>query len=246
MEEKVFSFVDLSEGDHELAFFKYVGDDISNKICFCAVSTSSCSLFSSLTEDLNPTGYFIITINDIINTIPYANGADPCTKFVRSFRNEVFKIGQVTLVLFENPEICAKESVNAIFDLVKAEQIYVFSSIPKNQFKSETEFPKIYYMATKIEEQYEKETGRTNDNEIKLPYPNKLQNIPAGLLILGEIKNIRVRVYQLVEDSKGPTVESMTLLIDKMKDFIQIDIAKKAQQACHIATIRSSNNLNIL
>lgn len=244
-DEKVFSFVDLSEGDHELAFFKYVGDDITNKICFCAVSTSSCSLFSTLTEDLNPVGYFIITINDIINTIPYANGADPCTKFVRSFRNEVFKIGQVTLVLFENPEICTKESVNAVFDLIKAEQIYVFSTISKNQFKNETEFPKIYYMATKVEEEYEKEIGK-NDNESKLPYPNRLQNIAAGLLTLGEIKNIKVKVFQLVEDSKGPSAESMTLLMNKMKDFIQIDIPKKAQQACHIASIRSSNNISFI
>ncbi|KAK8885098.1 hypothetical protein M9Y10_044227 [Tritrichomonas musculus] len=246
MEEKVFSFVDLSEGDHEFATFKYVGDDISNKICFCAVTPSSCSLFSTLTDELNPVGFFIITINDIINTIDYANGADPCPKFVRSFRNEVFKIGEVTIVLFENPEICSKESVDAIFDLVKAEQIFVFSTISKNLFKTDTESPKLYYIATKKSEENKRDLDSQNDNESKLPFPNRLENISAGLLILGEIKNIGVRVFQLVEDPKGPTVESMSLLLGKMTKFIHFDIEKKAQQACHIANIRHSSSANIL
>ncbi|OHT09639.1 hypothetical protein TRFO_21454 [Tritrichomonas foetus] len=230
MDEKVFSFINLSEGDHEYATFKYVGADISNKICFCAVSPSACSLFSAITEDLNPVGFFIITINDIINPIDFANGSEPCTKFIRSFRNEVFKIGDVTFILFERPNICTSESVNAVIEMVKPEEIHVFGSISKNEFIGETEAPKIYYLST---DQIE--------GDSKLAYPNTIKDVAAGLLIRGLVNRIKVKVLHLVESDHGANVDSMELWAAKIADYIQIDASAKAKHANHIAKIRYVN-----
>ena len=240
MDDKVFTFVDLTEGDHEFSSMKYVGEDISNKICICSVSNSSSSLLSAITEEINPIGFFIINISDIINPIDFANGSEPCLKFVRSFRNEVFKIGEITLIIFEKPNLCAKQSVDTIFEMVKPQEILVLDSIPKSSFVGETDFPTTYILPNQI---FKRETE--NIEYPILPAVNKVSGVGAGLLIRGEIENVKARFVQVVEDDKGPSINSLTLLAKEVSKYIQIDINAKTKLAYIISKNRLTNSHGI-
>lgn len=232
--EQVFSFVDLSEQDHQFSTFKYSGNEIKNNICICAVSPTSLALFSSIVEDFNPVGFFITTIHDIINPIDYANGNEPSTKFIRSFRNEVYVMNDMTIILYEKPNVCTKEAVNTIFDLVKPEKILVFTSLSNQEFKESIEIPKLFFLSNFPESNLEQLE--------KLPSPHKIEHMPAGLLILGDIYKVNVCVYALVEDLAHPAIESMKLMLSSISNLIQCDTEITAKQALQIATARFANH----
>ncbi|EAX98654.1 hypothetical protein TVAG_403360 [Trichomonas vaginalis G3] len=129
MSSSVFTAVDISSEDHSFESIKYIGKDCKSSICLCAVSTESSALFSAITNELNPIGFFLADISDISNPIEYANGIEPKLMFLRSFRNEVFKIGDITLVNFSNYAVCHQELAQLLIDTISPKSIYVFNTI---------------------------------------------------------------------------------------------------------------------
>lgn len=228
MDSSIFTYTDLSDGDHEITTMKYVGEDAKNSICFVAVSPSACAFFSSITEDMNPVGFFIVTVHDILNPIEYANGQKPIMKFVRSIRNEVFKIQNLTLVSFEHAELCVHQCVNSVFETINPESIYILHSNTKSEFPCDVEVPYLYFLPSETEEQ-------------RIPIKNQIKGIAAGLLTIGEIQNVKVQVCQLVEDDIGSSVESMYLWSKFISKHINIDPEMIAKHANLNAKIRAVN-----
>lgn len=228
--EAIFDFVDLGEGDHDMATLKYSGSEIKCKTCIVGVTPSACSFLAAITENLNPLGFFIITVHDILNPIDYANGSEPQTKFVRSFRNEVFRINDTVLILFERPNLCTLQSVNSVFEMTGAERMLVLNSTTESEFIGEVSAPKMFILSNQEIATYE-----------KLPFPNQISHVAAGLLTVGSTENIAVTVTHLVEPSGGPSVESMMLWSRYLAGIIEIDEEATAQHARHIAKIRAAN-----
>lgn len=225
----IFDFVDIGEGDHEIASLAYSGSDIKCKTCIVGVTPSACSILSAITENLNPTGFFIITVSDILNPIDYANGAEPHTKFIRAFRNEVFRVNDVTIILFERPNLCSMQSVKSVLEMTDAESVIVLNSILERDFVGHVAPPKLFVLS-----------NQETDKDV-LPFPNTISNISAGLLTLGSVQNIAVTVCHLVEAAAGPTAESMMLWSQYLTGIIPINEEETAKHAHHLAKIRAAN-----
>jgi hypothetical protein len=216
--------MDLDESDHEMATFKYVGPDIKCATCICATSPQSCSLLAALTESRNPTGYFIVTIHDIMNPIDYANGSEPATKFIRSFRNEIFIIDTFALVLLRQADLCAFQIATSIFDLIQPVTIVALASASRESFVGRTDVPKLYCVT------------REQTEDPKLPPPNTVRHSAAALLAIGEVRNVPTTVWDVVEEST--TLESMTLLASSVARAMPIDVANVAKRGLELATSR--------
>lgn len=226
----IFDFVDIGEGDHEIASLTYSGSDIKCKTCIVGVTPSACSILSAITENINPIGFFIITLNDILNPIDYANGADPQTKFIRSFRNEVFRLNDITLILFERPNLCTVQSVNSVLEMTGAETVIVLSSILEGDFVGEIVTPKMFILSNQ-------ETAE----DVRLPFPNKISDIAAGMLTIGSIQKVSVAVCHLIEAPTGPSVESMMLWAQYLTRVIPMNEDETSKHAHHLAKIRAAN-----
>jgi hypothetical protein len=219
-----FSFIDLDESDHEMATFKYVGPDIKCATCICATSPESCSLLAGLTESRNPTGYFIITIHDVMNPIDYANGGEAATKFIRSFRDEIFIIDTFALVLLRQADLCTFQIANSIFDLIQPVTVVALTSTSRESFLGHTDVPKLFCVTR----------GQTEDP--RLPPPNTVQHSAAALLAIGEVRNIPTTVWDVVEEST--TLESMMLLANCVARLMPIDVGDVAKRGLQLATGR--------
>jgi hypothetical protein len=219
----VFSFLDLTECDHEMATCKYVGSDIKSALCICSTTTSTCSLLAALVEPRQPAGYFIVTIHDIMNPIDYSNGSEPSTKFIRAYRNEVFLHNGVALILLNRSSFCVSPIVASIFALVAPERVVVLDSIPKSQFIGETAVPRVFVLGT----------GPTDGD--RLPPPNALRDAAAAILAIGLARRVPVTVWQAVQDAGGPSAESIALLGHVLSDFVAIDVPAVAAHALNLA-----------
>lgn len=219
--DDIFSVLDLGIEDHQISSLKYSGENILNKYCVCGVTTLGRSFLSGLTEiiGLNPVGYFVATIEEITNPVEYANGGDPKTKFIRSIRSEVFVYREITIIMIEKPNLCEREFIEQIFNLVKPEKIYILDSVKKD------ENLKITFLSNKEEKSIN----------------NIIDNISAGFLIMGKFENIEVNVHYLTVNKNGSSSESMKLWADSMKDIFQINSDNMSKHANYIAQIREKN-----
>ena len=224
--DRIFDFVDLSVGDHEVATFEYVGtNDIKCKTCVVGVTQLGCSFLGAFTATLNPIGVFVVNVNDVVNPLEYANGSDPQHLFIRSFRSEVFRIGDVVLIQFERPQLAVHESVKRVLEMTEAEQVIVLSSMPKEEFVGNVEAPKLFALSTREEEAIE-----------ILPAPNSVRNVSAGLLTLGALSNRHVRVLHIVEGEDSTMDQAMKLWMNEMGEFLPItnvdELAHNAALIC--------------
>ena len=228
---RIFDFVDLSVGDHEVAAVKYIGSDIKCRTCVVGASSGACAFIGEATKSLNPIGVFVITLHDISNPIEYANGSEPQLSFVRDFRNEVFRIGNSVLIQFEESKLCMHECVNNVIEMTKAEDIIVLTSADRESFIGPIEPPKLFALST-----IDEETVKL------LPYPNKIENIAAGFLTLGPLHNIRVRVLHLVEDSMNMTSEAVEMWIQELSGILSdqniTDLADRASRSIRQIILR--------
>ena len=227
--ERIFDFVDLSVGDHEVATFKYVGNDLKCKTCLVGVTPLGCSFLGAFTATLNPIGVFVVNVNDVLNPLEYANGSNPQCYFIRSFRSEVFRIGDVVLIQLERPHLAVHESVKSVLEMTEAEQVIVLSSVPKKEFAGEVAAPKLFALSTREEETIE-----------ILPAPNSVSNVGAGLLTLGALSNRHVRVLHVVEGEDSTMEQAMKLWMNELAEFLPItNIDDLAHNAALIAKRRT-------
>jgi hypothetical protein len=226
----LFSFIDLTEDDHEMAMFKYSGPDLKCTTCICATTANSRAFLSSAANELNPVGYFIITIHDISNPIDYANGAEPRTKPIRSVRNEIFQSGPTLLVLLEQPDLCPSDIAHFIFHTVKPELVIALVTIPISAYRGEgISAPQLFRVSL------------DDSHEVKLPPPNRITNIGAALLAYGELWKHRVHILEVVEGDSGPTLESLALFTGPLRDYFEESADILAARAFRLAQGRSSH-----
>jgi hypothetical protein len=164
-----------------------------------------------------------------MNPIDYANGSEPSTKFVRSYRNEAFVANGVTFLLLNRSSFCVFDIVTSIFDLVSPEQVVVLDSVSKGSFVGETSVPKLFLLSA--------ETG----DQDRLPVPNSIRDVSAGILAVGLSRGVPVNVWQAVEDQSGPTIEGMSLIGEVVRGFVPIDLPTIAGRALHLAKAKIGN-----
>jgi hypothetical protein len=194
------------------ALFSPLWTDIKSSTCICATTTSPCSFLAAIVEGQQPTGYFIVTIHDIMNPIDYANGSEPSTKFIRSYRNR--------------STFCVFQIVTSIFDLVAPERIIVLGSISKTNFVGETAVPRLFLLS-----------AAAGDEE-RLPPPNTIRDVSAAILTIGLARGIPVKVWHVVEDPAGPSVDSMSRLGQVVAAIVPIDLPTVAGHAQHLARVK--------
>ena len=169
-----FNVSDLTSDDHCFESIKYVGGDCQSSICFCGISQPASALISTIVEDLNPIGYFIITINDILNPVDYSNGNEPNLIFIRSFRNEVYKNGDITFVKFSESKIMEQQqTAKIIFEKISPKTIFVLDSQKKRLFVDKCHENIVYSLSNRM----------NGSKEDSLNSPNQICGLSAGILI---------------------------------------------------------------
>lgn len=205
-----FSALDISNEDHIFEQTKYVGKPCQSSVCFLAVSPESSSLISALTEEMNPVGFFLIDISDISNPVDYANGSDCSLMFLKSFRNEVFKLGDITLVNFTNYRSNHQEYAHLILQTVAPKEIYVFDVLSK-EIVQESKEPTKFFEFTNI---------TSNDANVSFPMPNSVSGISASIIAESFIQNELLFKVLLVEKV------TKTIPPDSFKEWTNIVLDK--------------------
>ena len=169
-----FNVSDLTSDDHYYESIKYVGGDCKSSICFCGISQAASALISTIVEDLNPIGYFVITLHDILNPVDYSNGNEPNLIFIRSFRNEVYKNGDITFIKFAESSVMEQQqTAKAIFETVSPKTIFVLDSKKKRTFSDNCYENSVYTLSNR-------EKGSIENS---LSSPNQICGLSAGILI---------------------------------------------------------------
>ena len=225
MENPKWDAADLSESDRLIGTVLYKGDDASNPVCVCSILSSTCSLIHALVSGSVAIGHFVITENQLLNPIDYSRGAEPLGQFMRSQRFDVYKIKHYTIITFDESISCTHEVVDEIFRVVNPDSIIVLESIHASLFmKPDLITPQIFCLSNKVEDS-------------NYPVPNIVAGISAGLITQSEVKGKHCRVFVVVEDDCGPSIESMKLFQETLNPILPIsfnDVSQKAMDLYHL------------
>ena len=216
MKSDVFSAVDITIEDHTYESIKYIGDNCESSICFCAISQSANSLISALTDEFTPIGYFIITISDILNPIEYSNGDTPSLMFIRSYRNEIYKNGNVSFVCFSESDVKNQSEITkAIYKTINPTSIVVFDSQKKSKFIGKSEENTVYTFGM--------------NSTTTFPSPDKICGLSASLFIESMLhKDVKCMIYYLCESDDEPITKAFEEWTNILLEYIENDASKNS------------------
>ncbi|KAH0785151.1 hypothetical protein GPJ56_011097 [Histomonas meleagridis] len=222
----------LSELDQFKYSVEYKGSDINSKICICSSSKSSSYFIGSLAKNLKQIGSFDVSIYRIEEPTKYANGGESDFTFLQKFSNHVYTKDDVCIVNFVHTDGCYNEIIKSFFDTLKIQEIIVLDSVHQSYFMGDTKAPSMYILSS-------------SDEGPKLPQPNIISGLSAGIITYANVKTIPCKILQMVEEDTGASKESMGIWATYLTKYIQSDISSISFAANRIAEDHKSfmNNL---
>lgn len=217
----------LTESDKTLTKVRYEGSPIAANSFICAVSNSSLSLINAITEKSRPVGHFIVELYDINEPCQYANGNDSEINLIKSLKNPVILMDNICLISFEHNFRCSHDIVRVFYETFKPKNVIVLDSMHQSLFHGKTEVPSLYILSENVERP-------------KLPLPNLISGLSAGLLNYSTLYNANCRIWEMIEEDFGPSSSSYKIWAAKINEILPLDISAIVSRAVTLNHIREN------
>lgn len=209
---------DLNENDRQIVKVEYKGEAAESEKCFVATSITAATYIQAITQKQKPIGQILVNEYILNNIVDYANGADADASFFKTTKYNVFKINNATIVNFDSIPLSPSACAELIFNITKAKEIIVLSSIHLSMFIPEgSEVNKIITL--------------TNDSaKSSFPPPNTIGGISASILTNAIANNIPFKYHAILEEDSGPLPKTFEVLGNLYPELNveKIDIPQKA------------------
>lgn len=218
--------------DRIMSTISFSSDKIEVKTLIISVDKVTSSFLGAINEEEEPSFYFQIDDNDIVNFVEYSNGDEPKLNNIRTFKKSVKIINDVCLVDFSTNVFNQQKAADVILNSIKAENIIILHSIRYSLFTNISKKPSDYYILS------------TDTKESNLPIPNFISGVGSGIFTLSLVNNIPCKMYLLIEEDFGSTIQCFQTIANIIKQFVAIDVEKVIQTAvriCHDAFIDYKN-----